>query len=929
MTDPKTEDVQQVPWHALSDEEVLERVQGAREGLDQAEVRRRLDRHGPNALERQETVGWLTLLGRQLHSPLIYLLIGAAAVSAATGHWVDAGVILGVVIANTILGLVQERRAEQALEALHRLAAPHARVLRGGQPTEVPADGIVPGDLLLLETGDRVAADARIIEAGDLHLNESALTGESQPAAKRSDTLAAQTPLAERANMAWTSTPVTAGRGKALVVATGMATQIGQIAREMRTTTDQQTPLQRRLARLSTWLGVAGIALAGVIFLLGLLRGYGTMEMVLYAVAVAVSAIPEGLPAVISVTLALGVQRMARHNAIIRNLPAVETLGSTTVICTDKTGTITQNEMTVRTIWTPDGSYQVTGGGYENEGQIDRGADEQGNREPESSAAEPAPRASGGHARPLNAENAPPALRRLLEIGALCNNARLERDAEGARVVGTPTEGAILAASGKAGLTPEALAQDLPRLHELPFSSEKKYMATLHARGDGRLICVKGAPDRVLEFCTHVLAGGERVELDDQRRREIQQANDELSGRAMRVVAGACREGSAGTDTIQDEDATAGLTLAGLWGIVDPPRDEAARAVAAAQQAGIRVVMITGDHAVTAAAIAQQVGIAPPGSQAVAGNQIDGMDEPALAAKAREIGVFARVSPAHKVKILRSLQAEGEVVAMTGDGVNDGPALRGAHIGVAMGRTGTEVAKEASDMILTDDNFATIVHAVEEGRVIFNNLRRVAFFLIATNLGEILTLGAALMLGLPLPLTAVMILWVNLVTDGAATVPLGMERRHRNVLTQKPRPVQAGLLDRPAVLRIVLLSSVMAAGTLLQFFLELRSARADALTHAQTMAFTTLSAFQWFQAFNARSRHESVFAVGLLTNRWLLGGIGLAVLLQWLAVQTPLGNSLFKTVPLAAIDWLLIVATASSIMIVEELLKRFRPIREP
>ncbi len=889
MTEPKTENAQQVQWHALSDEEVLGRVRGAREGLDQAEVRRRLDRHGPNALERQETVGWLTLLGRQLNSPLIYLLLGAAGVSAATGHWVDAGVILGVVVANTLLGLVQERRAEQALEALHRLAAPHARVLRGGHVAQVPADGIVPGDLLVLETGDRVAADARVIKAGDLHLNESALTGESQPAAKTAAPVPADAPLAERANMVWTSTPVTAGRGKALVVATGMHTQIGQIAREMRTTADQQTPLQRRLARLSTWLGVAGIALAGVIFLLGLLRGYPAMEMLLYAVAVAVAAIPEGLP-------------------------AVETLGSTTVICSDKTGTITQNEMTVRTIWTAGQSYEVTGGGYESKGEIIP------------QATDPSPREAFGG---LSADTAPPALRGLLEVGALCNNARLECDEEGARAIGTPTEGAILAASAKAGLTAERLDHDFPRLHELPFSSEKKYMATLHAQGDGRRVCVKGAPDRVLDFCTHVLVGGERVELDESRRQEVRQANVELSQRAMRVVAGAYREGPAGVDTIREQDATAGLTLAGLWGIVDPPRDEAARAVSAARQAGIRVVMITGDHAVTASAIARQVGIAPSGAEAVSGNQIDDMDSPALAAKAREVGVFARVSPAHKVKILRSLQAEDEVVAMTGDGVNDGPALRGAHIGVAMGRTGTEVAKEASDMILTDDNFATIVHAVEEGRVIFNNLRRVTYFLIATNLGEILTLAAALMLGLPLPLTAVMILWVNLVTDGAATVPLGMERMHRNVLRQKPRPVHAGLLDRPAVLRIVLLSVVMAAGTLVQFFLELRSARADALTHAQTMAFTTLSAFQWFQALNARSRHESVFAVGLLANRWLLGGIAAAVALQLLAVQTPLGNSLFKTVPLSAIDWLLIVATASSILVVEEVLKRVRPIREP
>jgi P-type Ca2+ transporter type 2C len=892
-------DVKSHPWHTYDDPELFEKLASGEQGLHADDVPRRLAQFGRNTLEADEAVSLAKLVLMQLHNPLIYLLLGAAALSLATGHAIDAAVIAGVVLLNTVLGASQEYKASRALEALHNLAAPHARAIRDGREVEISAEEIVPGDILVLETGDLVAADARVIQAAELHANESALTGESEPVHKTPGAMEADRPLAELRNMVWMSTAVTTGRGRAVVVGTGMNTTLGRIAGQVRHAGREQTPLQRRMARLGVMLGIAGIALAALIFLLGLLRSYGLVEMALFAVAVAVAAIPEGLPAVISVTLALGVQRMARRNALIRRLPAVETLGSTTVICSDKTGTITRNEMTVTDLWTPGGAYAVTGSGFEPAGKIHP------------------------HGRPDLGGQLSDDTRTLLRIGLLCNNASLNHDDDVWSIRGTPTEGAILVAVHKACMDVEALVKAQPRLNEVPFSSEHKYMATLHpAEQDGTVALVKGAPDRVLAFCTHVLLEGQAVELTDEQRAEIEAANQHLAGQALRVVSGAVRPMPPGRETLQREDVEQGLVFVGLWGLVDPPRPEAIQAVADAQGAGIRVVMITGDHAVTAEAIARQAGIIGDGrNDVLTGQGIDAMTPEQLKDCVKTVSVFARVSPAHKLQILRALKANGEIVAMTGDGVNDAPALKGADIGVAMGRAGTEVAKEAADMVLADDDFATIVHAVEDGRVTFSNLQRVVFFLITTNLGEILTLAAALMIGMPLPLTAIMILWINLVTDGVCTLPLGVEPKHWDVLKQPPRPPGAGVLSARLIRRMLILAPLMAAGTLGLFAYELYAGSAK---HAQTVAFTTLAAFQWFHALNARTNYVSILSVGLLGNAWLWMGIGVAIVLQLLVVYMPMGHLLFGTEPLTALDWLLILVVSSSILIVDEILKRLK-----
>lgn len=886
-------------WHCMEAEEAVRGTDSGDTGLGRDEALARRARFGPNTLELRKGDSLLTVVLHQVRHPLIYLLAGAALVSILSGHAIDAVVICCVVALNTILGTAQEMKACRAMEALRGMAAPHARVLRDGEPVEVTAEEVVPGDVLLLETGDRIAADARVIQSTELRVDESALTGESEPSAKDSMPAPVDAAMADQHSMVWMSTAVTAGRGRAVVVATGMRTSLGKIAGNVQQDGGDQTPLQRRLASLSTLLGAAGMALSGVVFLLGLARGYQWLEMVFYALAVAVSAIPEGLPAVISVTLALGVQRMARRNAIIRRLPAVETLGSTTVICSDKTGTITRNEMTVTHLWTLDRSLAVTGGGYEPEGEI---------------LSENGAALAGGIG---------PAAELLLRIGVLNNNANLSRQDNGKwKLSGTPTEGALLVAGRKAGLGPEAEAARSPRLAETPFSSEHKYMATLHPdeAGKATVAYVKGAPDRVLSFCSHAASEDGPVPLDDETRGIVEAAIQSHASQALRLVAAAYRTLPADTRALVREDVGRGLTFAGFWGIVDPPRPEVVEAIEAAQMAGIRVVMITGDHAATAAAIARKVGISGEDAGAVTGAELDAMDQAELDRRVKDTNVFARVSPEHKLRILNALKGRGEIVAMTGDGVNDAPALKGADIGIAMGKAGTEVAREASDMVLTDDNFATIVHAVEEGRVIFSNLRRVVFFLITTNLGEVITLALALLAGLPLPLTAIMILWINLVTDGVCTIPLGLEPKHWDVLRQPPRRPGTGVIDTATLRRMAILSPVIALGTIGFYHYGLASGSEE---HARTMAFATLAAFQWFQALCARTAKVSVFSVGLFSNAWLWAGILSAVALQVLVIHTQTGQKLFGVVPLTLTDWLLIVAISSSIFIVDELLKFF------
>lgn len=886
-------------WHALPANETLARLQTTSCGLDTMQAQERLQTAGPNELQTARGPSLWLLALKQVRSPLVYMLLGAALLSFFAGDPLDVVIILAVVVLNTVVGVGQEWRAERALEALRLLSSPRARVLRNGHATVIPAREVVPGDVIVLEGGDRVAADARVLESIDLHTDESALTGESQPVEKDAGDLPEPTPLADRVNMVWMSTPVTGGRGLAVVVATGMQTSIGEIAREVRGVQREETPLQHRMARLGTVLGAGAISLAVLIFIIGAIRGFPLLEMLLFAVAAAVAAIPEGLPAVISVVLALGVQRMAARNAVIRRLPAVETLGSTTTICTDKTGTLTRNEMTVARIWAGGALFTVTGQGFVPEGQI----------LPENADT------------PVRApESGYPGLDTLLALGCLANDATLEQTPDGWQVEGDPTEGALLVVAQKAGRFQEELRERYVRIDEIPFSSKHGYMATLHRvpGENGTVLYVKGAPERMLRFSSHILIDGERIPLTDELRHDMLSINDAFAGDALRVLAGACQDYPDGREDIDRADAEKGLTLVGLWGMLDPPRPEAIRAVREAQGAGIRVKMITGDHATTAAAIARQTGIVTGNEETVTGEELEAMSDDELRQRVEQIAVFARVSPAHKLRILHALGDRGEITAMTGDGVNDAPALKRANIGIAMGVTGTEVAKEAADMVLTDDNFATIVHAIEEGRGIYNNLRRVVFFLITTNLGEILTLAAALFIGLPLPLTAVMILWVNLVTDGVCTIPLGVEPSHSNVLTERPRDPRAGIIDRPMIRRMALLAPLMAVGTLGLFWYELRTGSPE---HARTIAFTTLVAYQWFHALNARSRHSSLFQIGPLTNRWLLIGILLAVLLQIAVVYWPPAEVAFRTTALTLTDWALIILVASSIFWIDEVLK--------
>ena len=884
-------------WYASDPAACLSQLDTSEDGLAEAEAQDRLGRAGKNELQGDEGASTLELLLRQLQSPLIYLLAGAAAVSVIPGHYTDAAVILAVIVVNTALGFFQEYKAEQALASLKRLAAPRARVKRDGDVEVIEAAFVVPGDILVLETGDRVPADARLITVRDLRVDESMLTGESEAVAKTVEALPQNTPLADRTNKVHMSTSVVGGRAEAVVVATGMETELGEIAEQVESTEKEATPLQRRMGKLSGILGLVGIGLAVAVFAAGVAMGQEWVEMALFSVAVAVSAIPEGLPAVISVTLAVGVKRMSGRNAIIRRLSAVETLGSTTVICTDKTGTVTRNEMTVTQIWADGKDYAVTGEGYDLEGQVVA----------ENHQADPGEEL---------------VVRRLLAIGRLANDARLaEREGEH-RLEGSPTEMAILAASLK-GLGAEAVEENRARrLDEVPFSSDRKYMAVLVESDGERQIVAKGAPERVLEMCDRIVIDDEAVPLSDELKAQVLDKNRQLAGRALRVIAAAYREAPELEEL--GEDDVRGLTFVGLWGMIDPPREDAVRAIADAKEAGIHVVMITGDHEITAGAIARQAGIAGEGGEAASGTDLDEMTDEHVVEHACGSAVFARVSPAHKLRILNVLKDHGEVVAMTGDGVNDAPALKGADIGVAMGVAGTEVARNASDMTLADDNFASIVSAVEEGRVIFNNLRRVIFYLLATNLGEVIALVASLLIGLPLPLTAVMILWINLITDGVCDIPLGLEPNVRDVLGEPPRAPGSPIIDRPMLWRIGILAVVIAAGTLFAFWSELE---ATGIERAQTMAFTTLAAFQWFKAYSARSRTRSVFSIGFFRNRWLNAGVAVAIVLQLLAVHTTAGQNLLGTVGLSLADWTRVIAVSVVVLVVDEGIKIVRRLR--
>lgn len=887
-------------WHALPEEAVVERLAvDPATGLDHKAWRQRLTQVGPNRLTGEEGPVWPAILLAQFKDFMVLVLLGAALLSWALAERADAVTIIAIVMLNALLGFVQEYRAERSLEALRRCAAPHARVLRAGNVQVTPADEVVPGDVLLLEAGDRVPADARLLEAVQVQAEEAALTGESLPVKKRADgAVAPDAGLGDRWNMVFMGAVLTRGRARAVAVATGMQTEMGRIAGLISQTHIDATPLQRRLAQLGRWL-VAGCAvICALVVGLGLLTGESLHMMILTGISLGVAAIPEGLPAIVTVALALGVQRMIRYGAIVRRLQAVETLGCATVICADKTGTLTRNEMMAQAVWTAERVYHVEGEGYGPHGRFVVG----------DAAVDPA-----GEEPLLH----------LTAAAALCCNARLEAVSGEQRrqVVGDPTEGALLVLAERAGRPPAELTARHRRLWEAPFEAERRRMAVAVAAADAATVrlAVKGAPDAVLERCSTIWLGGERRLLTPGLRQQVMAAAQDMAADALRVLAVADQQLSAAPGPEADPDQVErDLCLLGLVGMTDPPRPEAAAAIAAAARAGVRTVMITGDHPATALAIARGLGLAGPADRAVTGAELNTLGPRAMTALVARARVFARVTPEHKLRIVRELRARGEVVAMTGDGVNDAPAVKEADIGVAMGRTGTDVTREAAAMVLSDDNYATIVAAVREGRAIYDNIRRFVRYLLSCNIGEVLLMFAAALLRLPLPLLPIQILWVNLVTDGLPAMALGLEPAERDVMRRRPRPPGESIFARRLGLRVLGRGLLIGLGSLVVFVWALGQGPAgDAATlaKARTMAFATLVAAQLIHVFDCRARRSGAWS-DLAANPFLPAAVAVSTCLLLVVIYWPPLAMIFRAVPLGAADWLAVLAVSAAAEVV-------------
>jgi Ca2+-transporting ATPase len=886
--------------YTLTGDAVVERFgSSAERGLSNGFAEERLAECGPNALEEVGRVSpWRQFAG-QFTEFIILVLIAAAVVSGILQEWMDAIAILVIVVLNAILSFVQEYRAERALEALKKMAAPLARVLRDGEVRSIPAEELVPGDIITLEMGDLVPADARLLEDHLLQVDEASLTGESVPVKKKAElTLSDDSPLGDRRNMVYSSTVVTYGKGTAVVTETGMETELGKIAHMVQTMGQEQTPLQEQLDKVGKLLVYGCFAIVGAVFGLGLWRGVPPVEMFLTSVSLAVAAIPEGLPAVVTIALALGVRRMVQRNALIRKLPSVETLGAATVICTDKTGTLTQSQMTVRKVGLLDRVIDVTGDGYNPEGDF---------------------RVDGQLVDHKESD-----LQLALRIGVLCSNTSLRRDngkGSGWGVVGDPTEGALLVAAAKAALWRSELETAQQAVGELPFDSNRKRMTTIWRDSGGELTAyVKGAPDVVIGLCTHVQDNGRVRAATAEDKQHLLSLNDQFADEAMRVLAVAYR----GLEEVPSEPTVAeverDLVFAGLMAMKDPPRPEAKEAIATARRAGLEVVMITGDHKSTAVAIAKELELYRDGDIALTGSELDGIADEQLQEMVEQVRVYARVSPEHKLRIVEAWRSHGAIVAMTGDGVNDAPALKEADIGIAMGITGTDVSKEASDMILTDDNFASIVAAVEEGRAIFDNIRRFIHFLLSCNIGELLAMFLASLLGLPLPLLPIQILWVNLATDSLPALALGVEPAEPGGMIRPPRPPSEGVITRRVASIMIMQGTVIGLLTLGAFIFEY-FVMGGSVERARVIAFSTTIFAQNVHAFNVRSNRYSLFQIGLFTNPWLLAAFGVVILSELAVIYVPFLQPIFKTMPLTAQDWVIVVTLGVMPLIVVEFIK--------
>ena len=874
-------------WHMLSVAQTFEKLSSSARGLTVIEAERRLTEHGPNQLQASSRISPWTILLEQVKNVLIIILLFATALSAFLGHGVEAIAITVIVLFAVILGFVQEYRAERAIEALREMAAPTATVVRDGRERRINARELVPGDLILLATGDKVPADSRLIEAVNLQTVEAPLTGESAPIQKHTNPLEDERlPTGDRKNLVYAGTVVTYGRGRAVVVATGMATEFGKIARLLESVDTAKTPLQHNLDRVGKTLARVSVGVVLVIVALGVFRGQPFVEMLIFGVALAVAVVPEALPAVVTISLALGVKRMVKRNALVRRLPAVETLGSTSVICSDKTGTLTRDEMTVRQVFVGGEMLKVSGRGYEPQGKFSVNGTEVEPGEP---------------------------MLVLMRAAALSSDARLERNETGDKweIKGDPTEGALVVLAAKAGLDKPELDAQFSRVSEIPFSAETKRMITLHDTLDGVTAYAKGAPEVIVQSCEFELTGEGRKPMDESRRAAVLDIAREMAGEALRVLAVARKR-----DTSQ-EAADKDMTLLGLVGMIDPPRREARAAVHECEQAGIKVMMITGDHPLTAKAVARELGISKNG-QIVSGPELEAMDDAELERVIESIEVCARVSPTHKLRIVTALQKRGQIVAMTGDGVNDAPALKKADIGIAMGITGTDVSKEAAAMTLTDDNFASIVAAVEEGRGIFSNIKKYLMYLLSSNVGEIGLMAGATLAGLPLPLSAVQILYVNLATDGLPALALAVDPPEEDLMRRPPREPSTGIFTRPVVMLMLvggLWSTVVNLGL---FVWALNSGRS--VQEAMTMTFVSLVLIQFFKAYNFRSDRHSVLRHPF-ANKWLNLAIVWELIMLGLIIYVPILERTFGTYGLTAWDWVIIIALAFTVSPVLEFAK--------
>lgn len=884
-------------WHKMSKEEIISSLEtDPHQGLSDDEVNKRLSEYGTNELKEEEKKSFLSKLIEQFSDFLILILIAAALISFFVGEGKDAIVILAIVVLNAFLGIYQEGKAEKSLEALKKMASPTAKVIRNGHLSEVPASTLVPGDIVSLDAGDIIPADLRLIESSNLKIEEASLTGESVPVEKDSSIVFQEdVSLGDRKNMAYMGTSITYGRGKGVVVETGHNTEIGKIATMIQTYEDEDTPLQKQLNKLGKFLGITTIVICIVVFLVGLLQGRELLEMFMVSISLAVAAIPEGLPAIVTIVLAIGMNRMVKRNAIVKRLLAVETLGSTTVICSDKTGTLTQNEMTVVKVYTNDKIIDVTGTGYDIYGEFKIGNENIGDTE---------------------------FLNTLLHIAVLDNDADLEKTADGYKVIGDPTEGALVTLAAKGNIQKSSANKKYPRIEEIPFDSSRKMMTTFHKNYIPNKIVsfTKGAPDIVINRCSKIKIEDKILDLTDEMKKEILEVNNRFSEDALRVLALAYREYDELPEDISPENNEIDMTFVGLVGMIDPPRPEAKEAIKKCKEAGIKTIMITGDYKETAFAIAKELGMAESKEEAMMGDEINKVSDEELKEIVKKVKVFARVSPEHKVRIVTALKENGEIAAMTGDGVNDALALKKADIGVSMGITGTDVAKNTADMILTDDNFASIVAAVEEGRIIYSNIKKFVAFLLSCNIGEILIVFTSILLNLPVPLIAIQLLWLNLVTDSFPALALGVEKGDPDIMKIPPRNPDEPILTGKLLIRIALQSIAISVASLLSYIWGLSTYNGD-LTKARTVIFACLITAELLRAFSSRSLNYTLFKIGFFTNKTMVYAVLASFALLLVVIYVPFLQPIFHTAALGLYDWCVILGLAIIPLIVGELSK--------